>query len=200
MGTCALEPCTERGIRCARRGEAHTRVRSKRQRHAAVLLHVFPRARGGVRPTRVPPPRSCAHDTPLEALRVVSWQEVTYVRLPHQTGHLRTYTEARCVARPSTFPARRVRSEGGAAHTGVAPRGCSNALAAGGRAAPAQIILPVHRLRLFVVRRGKTENEKEKRLLPYSYSDDDTGGLSGRPPLRVGLFHGTKDPAKSPHV
>ena len=33
-----------------------------------------------------------------------------------------------------------------------------------------------------------------------SHSDDDTGGLSGRPPLRVGLFHGTKDPAKSPHV
>ena len=56
-------------------------------------------------------------------------------------AHLRTYTEARCVARPSTFPARRVRSEGGAAHTGVAPRGCSNALAAGGRAAPAYSIL-----------------------------------------------------------
>ena len=51
-------------------------------------------------------------------------------------AHLRTYTEARCVARPSTFPARRVRSEGGAAHTGVAPRGCSNALAV----APAQIL------------------------------------------------------------
>ena len=29
---------------------------------------------------------------------------------------------------------------------------------------------------------------------------EDIGGLSGRPPLRVGLSHGTEDPAKSPHV
>ena len=28
----------------------------------------------------------------------------------------------------------------------------------------------------------------------------DTGGLSGRPPLRVGLSHGAEDPAKPPHA
>ena len=75
----------------------------------------------------------------------------------------RTYTEARCVARPSTFPARRVRSEGGAAHTGVAPRGCSNALAAGGRAAPADSILKWNSVfRLFVVRRWKNRETRKK--------------------------------------
>ena len=49
---------------------------------------------------------------------------------------------------------------------------------------------------------------KEPRATPVAaggakivvHSDDDTGGLSGRPPLRVGLSRGTEDPAKPPFV